>query len=71
MDYLVVGDAGKGFTFERLNQALSLILDWADILAQEMIRYWKEPEGLVLSTGPFVAALEYASGKKAELMGTI
>jgi len=28
-----------------------------------------EPHGLVLSTGPFVAALEYATGKKAELMG--
>ena len=38
-------------------------------LALEMDRYWKEPEGLVLSTGPYVAALEYASGKKAELMG--
>lgn len=69
VDYVVVGDAGNGFTFERLNQALRLILDGAEILALEMDRYWKEPEGLVLSTGPFVAALEYASGKKAELMG--
>ena len=69
VDYVVVGDAGNGFTFERLNQALRLILNGAEILALEMDRYWKEPEGLVLSTGPFVAALEYASGKKAELMG--
>jgi HAD superfamily hydrolase (TIGR01458 family) len=69
VDYVVVGDAGNGFTFERLNQALRLILDGADILALEMDRYWKEPEGLVLSAGPYVAALEYASGKKAELMG--
>ena len=69
MDYVVVGDAGNGFTFERLNQALRQILDGADILALEKNRCWKEPEGLVLSTGPFVAALEYASGRKAELMG--
>lgn len=68
-DYVVMGDAGDGFTFDRLNQALRLILDGAEILALEMDRYWSEPHGLVLSTGPFVAALEYATGKKAALMG--
>lgn len=69
VDYVVVGDAGDSFTFQRLNQALRLILDGAEILALEMDRYWREPQGLVLSTGPFVAALEYATGKKAALMG--
>lgn len=69
VDYVVMGDAGDGFTFERLNQALRLILDGAEILALEMDRYWSLPQGLVLSTGPFVAALEYATGKKALLMG--
>lgn len=69
VDYVVVGDAGNDFTFGRLNQALRLILNGAEILALEKDKYWMEPEGLVLSTGPFVAALEYASGKKAELMG--
>jgi HAD superfamily hydrolase (TIGR01458 family) len=68
-DYVVVGDAGKDFTFDRLNQALRLILDGAGLLALEKDRYWQESEGLVLSTGPFVAALEYATGIKAELMG--
>jgi HAD superfamily hydrolase (TIGR01458 family) len=46
-----------------------LILDGAQILALEQDRYWQESDGLVLSTGPFVAALEYATGKKSELMG--
>ena len=68
-DYIVVGDAADGFTFERLNLALRQIMDGAEILALEKDRYWMEPGGLVLSAGPFVAALEYASGKKAELMG--
>ena len=68
-DYVIVGDAAEGFTYEKLNFALGLILDGADILALEMDRYWKQPGGLVLSAGPFVAALEYATGKKAELMG--
>lgn len=69
VDYVVFGDAGNSFTFDRLNQALRQILDGAEILALEKDRYWMEPQGLVLSTGPFVAALEYATGKKAELMG--
>lgn len=69
VDYVVVGDAGRDFTFDRLNQALRLILDGAEILALELDRYWMEAEGLALSAGPFVTALEYATGKKAELMG--
>jgi HAD superfamily hydrolase (TIGR01458 family) len=55
--------------FERLNLALRLILDGAEIMALERDRYWREPHGLVLSAGPFVAALEYATEEKAELIG--
>ncbi len=69
VDFVVLGDAGPEFTFERLNKALRLILDGAEVLALEKDKYWMEPEGLVLSTGPFVAALEYATGRKAKLMG--
>jgi HAD superfamily hydrolase (TIGR01458 family) len=69
VDFVVVGDAGDQFTFDRLNQALRQILDGAEILALEQDRYWMGSDGLVLSTGPFVAALEYATGKRAELMG--
>ncbi len=69
VDFVILGDAGPNFTFERLNKALRLILEGAEVLALERDRYWMEPEGLVLSTGPFVAALEYATGRKAELMG--
>ncbi|OPY54507.1 MAG: putative HAD-hydrolase [Methanosaeta sp. PtaU1.Bin060] len=69
VDYVVVGDAGERFTFENLNMALRLILEGAEIMALERDRYWMQSDGLVLSTGPFVAALEYATGKRAELMG--
>ena len=60
-DYVIVGDAAEGFTYEKLNCALGLLLDGADMLALEMDRYWKQPQGLVLSAGPYVAALEYAT----------
>ena len=32
-------------------------------------RYWRAKEGLTLDAGPFVAALEYASGKSATVVG--
>jgi HAD superfamily hydrolase (TIGR01458 family) len=68
-DFVVVGDAGDAFTYDRLNTALRLILDGAMILALERDRYWMGSDGLVLSTGPFVAALEYATGRRSVLMG--
>ena len=68
-NFVIVGDAGKDFTYEHPNKALTLVLDGADMLALEKDRYWLSSEGLALSTGPFVAALEYATGKEAELMG--
>jgi len=69
VDFVVVGDAGENFTFERLNRAFRLILGGAEIIALEKDRYWMSSEGLMLSAGPFVAALEYATGKKAEIVG--
>lgn len=69
VDYVVVGDAGERFTFESLNKALRLILEGAEIMALERDRYWMQSDGLVLSTGPFVAALEYATTKRSLLMG--
>ncbi|VDO04261.1 unnamed protein product [Haemonchus placei] len=32
-------------------------------------RYYKRADGLALGPGPFVAALEYATGAKAEIVG--
>jgi HAD superfamily hydrolase (TIGR01458 family) len=66
---VIVGDAGENFTFQNLNRAMRILLEGAELLALEKDRYWREPDGLVLSAGPFVAALEYATGKEAHLMG--
>jgi len=69
VDYVVIGDAGEKFTFERLNRAFRLVMDGAEIIALEKDRYWMGSDGLMLSAGPFVAALEYATGKDAEVVG--
>ena len=66
---VVVGDLGPAWTFERLNRAFRQLGDRATLLAIQKNRYWRAAEGLVLDAGPFVAALEYASGRSAVTVG--
>ena len=68
--WLVLGDLGRDFTWDRLNGAFRLLMDGARLLALQRNRYWRAgPEGLVLDAGAFVAALEYAAGVEAEVVG--
>jgi HAD superfamily hydrolase (TIGR01458 family) len=67
--FLVVGDAGDLFTYKLLNEAFRQLLGGAELIALEKDRYWMGTDGMMLSAGPFVSALEYASGKKAVVMG--
>ena len=68
-DYVLVGDLGEGFTYERLNAAFRHLMEGAELLALQKNRYWQSDAGLALDAGPFVAALEFASGKKASVVG--
>lgn len=66
---VVVGDAGDHFSYAGLNQAFRLLHAGAPLLALGRNRYFQEADGLSLDAGPFVAALEYAAGVRAELLG--
>jgi len=68
-DVVVVGDAGDRFTYGLLNRAMRMLLSGADLIALEKDRTWMGADGLMLSAGPFVAALEYATGKEALCIG--
>jgi HAD superfamily hydrolase (TIGR01458 family) len=68
-DTVIVADAGDAFTYKRLTEAFRLLLSGGELLALEKDRFWKGDEGLMLSAGPFVAALEFASGKTSRLVG--
>lgn len=68
-DVVVIGDAGDGFSYAAMNRAFRMVLDGAAIVALEKDRYWMGDGGLMLSAGPFVAALEYATGKTATVVG--
>ncbi|MBK1723147.1 TIGR01458 family HAD-type hydrolase [Thiocystis violacea] len=68
---IVVGDYGEHWSFQALNQAFRWLMgDPApQLVALGMTRYWRATDGLRLDTGPFVAALEYATGLKAMVVG--
>ena len=63
---VLVGNLGEGFTYGRLDTAFRHLVAGADLIALSKNRYWQRAGGeLSLDAGPFVAALEYASGKGA------
>lgn len=66
---VVVGDLGEGWTFDRLNGAFRHLLGGAALVALQKNRYWRREDGLTLDAGPFVSALEYASGREAVVVG--
>ena len=67
---VLVGNLGEGFTYERLNAAFRHLMEGAQLFALLKNRYWQTAGGgLSLDAGPFVAALEYASGKPATIVG--
>ncbi len=68
-EYVLVGDLGNGFDYARLNAAFRRLMDGADLVALQKNRFWEEADGPSLDAGPFVAALEYASGKTATVVG--
>jgi inorganic pyrophosphatase len=70
-DWVVVADIGRAFDYDRLNVALRWLRGGARLLALHKNPCWHaSPElGWVLDAGAYVAALEYASGTAATVVG--
>lgn len=67
---VVLGDLGEGFAFDLLDRAFRAVLDGAELVALARNRYFLDGSGrLTLDVGPFVVALEYATGREATLVG--
>jgi HAD superfamily hydrolase (TIGR01458 family) len=66
---VVLGDMGEGLTFSRLNRAFRHLLAGAEFVTLARNRYWRAEDGFMLDLGAFAAALEYASGREATLVG--
>jgi HAD superfamily hydrolase (TIGR01458 family) len=68
-DAVIVGDLGEEWDYAALNAAFRLVMDGADLIALQKNRFWLRADGLSLDVGPFVAALEYATGQEATVVG--
>src|SRR6185437_3402460 len=68
-DAVVLGDLGERWTFALLQEAFEQVMGGAELVALSRDRYFRQAERLVLDAGPFVAALEYATGKPAAVVG--
>jgi HAD superfamily hydrolase (TIGR01458 family) len=69
VDAVVLGDLGDGFTRAALDSAFRALIDGAELIALQHNRYWRSGGGLVLDVGAFSAALEYAAGVEATVVG--
>ncbi len=71
LNAVLLGDAGDGLSDAAMNAAMRVILDQqgAPLIAIARNRYFRAADGLSLDAGPFVTALEYATGVQAELTG--
>lgn len=68
-DFVVVGDLKEGFTYARLNEALGQLLSGARLVALNRGRRYPGPDGPLLDTGAFAAALEYGADTRAYVIG--
>ena len=69
-DAVVLGDLGEQFNHEILNQIFQAVMEGAQLIAMQKGRYWLTEEyGLTLDLGAYVAALEYATGRDAVVVG--
>lgn len=69
--WVVVGDMGERWDHATLNRAFRLLHANPDatLIALGMTPFWQAADGLRLDAGAYVAALEYASGRKAVVLG--
>jgi HAD superfamily hydrolase (TIGR01458 family) len=68
-DAVILGDLGDGFTADVLNGAFRMLMDGAELVALQHNRYWRRSDGLALDVGAYAAALEYATGRDALVVG--
>jgi HAD superfamily hydrolase (TIGR01458 family) len=68
-DAVIVGDLAERWTYSLLQEAFEYVMSGAALVALSRDRYWLRGQRLALDAGPFVAALEFATGKAAIVAG--
>ena len=68
-DVVVVGDIGNRWSYDLLNELFGLVRKGAHLIALHKNRFWQTEKGLQMDIGAFVTGIEYATGKRATIMG--
>lgn len=68
-DAIVLGDIGDRWNYDLLNGIFRQVITGSEMVFLHRNRFWQTGHGLNLDIGAFAAALEYATGKKAHIMG--
>jgi HAD superfamily hydrolase (TIGR01450 family) len=66
---VVIGDAGEDLSFRNLDIAFRLIRAGADFLAMHRNPWWLTSKGETLDAGALVVGLEFATGRRARILG--
>ena len=66
---VIVGDAGDEFTPRNIQSAFRLLRGGAAFVAMHKNRWWITPSGVLLDSGSYVAALEFATERRALVTG--
>ena len=66
---ILIGDIGKGWTFDLMNELMQQIIAGAQLIALHKGRYFATQQGLQIDAGAFVAGLEYVTHQKAVVLG--
>uniref|UniRef100_A0A2C9JTR5 Phospholysine phosphohistidine inorganic pyrophosphate phosphatase n=1 Tax=Biomphalaria glabrata TaxID=6526 RepID=A0A2C9JTR5_BIOGL len=68
---VVIGDATHQFTYENINRAFQCLMNFEKpiLFSLGKGKYYQEEGELILDVGPFMKALEYATGVTAEIVG--
>jgi HAD superfamily hydrolase (TIGR01450 family) len=67
-DYVVVG-LDRSLSYDKLDHAARLIRNGASLIATHSSRLYMYKTGPAVATGPIVKAIEYATGKRAIVIG--
>lgn len=70
-DCVLIGDAGEHFSYQNMNNAFKVLMKSENpiLISLGKGRYYKDKDELVMDLGGFTAALEYATGITAKVIG--
>ncbi|HXG40665.1 MAG TPA: HAD-IIA family hydrolase [Candidatus Limnocylindrales bacterium] len=66
---VVIGDSPEELSWANLDRAFRLVRGGAELVAMHRNPWWLTPDGPTIDSGAFVAALEYATGVRAVVVG--